>query len=70
VVPASDGQKREGDCYVVQFVAPDGQQAKIPLSVYRSLPKEAFKDDEGTLDLKSNAPQEVVRDEHVSEHCA
>ena len=40
IAPAKgDGQKREGDKYVISFVAPDGSAAEIPLAVYRSLQK-------------------------------
>ena len=34
-------QKREGDTFCIQFISPDGQPTRIPLSAYRSLP--AFK---------------------------
>jgi hypothetical protein len=38
IAPVGDSQKREGDRYVISFVAPDGKPAEIPLDVYRSLP--------------------------------
>jgi hypothetical protein len=41
IAPVGDAPRREGDSFCVQFIAPDGKPAKIPLAVYRSLP--AFK---------------------------
>jgi hypothetical protein len=38
-VPVDGAGKREGDKYVISFVAPDGKPAEIPLAVYRSLQK-------------------------------
>jgi hypothetical protein len=35
-------QARQGDTYCVQFIAPDGKPAKIPLAVYEALPKTVF----------------------------
>lgn len=66
IAPAGDGQKREGDRYIVSFVGPDGKPTQIPMAVYRSLPKEAFEDaavSDGTLGTQSNAPQEAAKDE-------
>jgi len=42
IAPVGDALTgKGGDTYCVQFITPEGQQARIPLSVYRSLP--AFK---------------------------
>jgi len=60
-IPAKETQKREGDKFVISFVASDGKRAEVPLSVYQALPSEVFKTD-GALGRQSNAPQEVGKD--------
>ena len=60
VSSAGESPKREGDKFIIQFVAPDGKRAEIPLSVYRALPAEVFKNGaEGSLDCQSKVPQEA-----------
>jgi hypothetical protein len=40
VIAETPKQARAGDMYCVQFRGPDGQPLRIPLNVYRQLPKE------------------------------
>ena len=35
--------ERAGDTFAVQFIAPDGSEARIPLEAYRALPADAFR---------------------------
>jgi hypothetical protein len=59
---AEGPHKREGDAYNIVFVSPDGQQAKIPLSVYRALPPSAFKQaqGDGPLATQANVPDKAI----------
>jgi hypothetical protein len=61
IAPVGDAPRRDGDSYNVVFVSPDGKQAKIPLEVYRALPKSAFEQVQGNgaLGTQSKVPQEV-----------
>ena len=61
VKDAAEGpQKREGDSYNVVFVSPDNQPARIPLAVYRQLPRSAF--EAGALGTQPNVPAEVGKE--------
>jgi hypothetical protein len=58
---AEGAQRREGDKYVISFVAPNGTPVEIPLSVYRALPSSAFEQVQGNgaLGTQSKVPQEA-----------
>jgi len=55
IAPSGDGQKREGDHYVISFIMPDGKPAQIPMKVYASLPKDVFEAAQYEQDCNSSS---------------